>query len=208
MVRQLEYRKGFLKFQRLGPIEFGKQDRWENAPESKGLWAFPYPHFDLFFAYHKYVDAAPKIFRDRFSSNPTLYINEGGAPVFEIEWREEDGNPIAYGRDSAGNWSEVFFTDEYHAAKEAWVKKVGPKAVAMREFWYNGLLYTRIDSKKHTDNWRLISTGELARLLKKPDTLKTFYKYDASGKPQFIPYSKDHLEVFIPQGKGIMRDKV
>lgn len=64
MASKLVVKQGYVKFWRLGSIEFGKQDRWARAPRSRGLWAFPYPHFDQFFTYHKYMDLVPKHLRD------------------------------------------------------------------------------------------------------------------------------------------------
>tara|TARA_B100001146_G_C16079646_1_gene390055 strand:+ start:171 stop:677 length:507 start_codon:yes stop_codon:yes gene_type:complete len=57
MVKRMEFRNGFLKMYRLGPVTFGPQKRWGRAPKSIGLWAFPYPFYDVYFTYHKYVDA-------------------------------------------------------------------------------------------------------------------------------------------------------
>lgn len=57
-----------MKFWRLGPIEFGEQSRWVGrAPQNKGLWAFPYPFYDSFFTYHRYMDLLPKQLRENGS---------------------------------------------------------------------------------------------------------------------------------------------
>lgn len=62
MTKEIIVRNGFVKFWRVGPVEFGRQKpRWDHrAPEAHGLWAFPWPFFDFFFAAHKYWDVAPK----------------------------------------------------------------------------------------------------------------------------------------------------
>lgn len=57
MVKQMEFRNGYLKMHRLGPVSFGSQKRWSRAPRGLGLWAFPYPFYDDFFTIHKYLDA-------------------------------------------------------------------------------------------------------------------------------------------------------
>jgi hypothetical protein len=59
-MRQMETRNGYMKFWRLGNLEFGEQSRWGRAPRSRGMWAFPYPYFDKSFASHKYYDILPK----------------------------------------------------------------------------------------------------------------------------------------------------
>lgn len=58
--RKIVVRNGYMKFLRLGPVKFGKQDRWAQAPQKRGLWAFPYPFYDEFFTYHRYQDLLPK----------------------------------------------------------------------------------------------------------------------------------------------------
>ena len=63
-MRRIETQQGYMKFWRLGPIEFGEQSRWSHAPRSTGLWAFPFPFYDSFFTYHKYTDAMPKRLRE------------------------------------------------------------------------------------------------------------------------------------------------
>lgn len=67
MTRELVIRQGYMKFWRLGSIEFGKQGRWARAPRNKGMWAFPYPYYDSFFTYHKYADLMPKSVKDSVS---------------------------------------------------------------------------------------------------------------------------------------------
>jgi hypothetical protein len=57
-------RQGYMKFWRLGTLEFGEQDRWSHAPKRRGFWAFPYPFFDEYFAYHKFTDIMPKRLSD------------------------------------------------------------------------------------------------------------------------------------------------
>ncbi len=64
MTREMIVRNGYMKFWRLGPIEFGEQSRWGRAPKSRGMWAFPYPFYDVFFTYHKYLDLLPKRLKD------------------------------------------------------------------------------------------------------------------------------------------------
>jgi hypothetical protein len=61
---------------RLGPINAGKQAHFskdvESAagagthkpPTSRGIWAFPYPHYDLFFCFHQWKKHLPKKYQD------------------------------------------------------------------------------------------------------------------------------------------------
>lgn len=222
-----QFKKGFLKFQRLGPVKFAEQSRWASrVPETKGLWAFPYPHFDVFFAYHKFTDIAPKDFRDREPSNPKWYSRgyDDPTPCEAVEFIEvEDyGEKImqAYCRDENGKLKKVYPSEAFFEARNAWIENVGKKVLPLREFWYSGLLYTHFlpngevgGNSLFTDNkqkeWTLMTVEDFYKFLIKPGSVHYFDgHYDGEGKPLHFNYSKDHLEVFIPRGKGIIRDKL
>jgi hypothetical protein len=51
---------------RLGPMNAQRQDHREGntAPANRGYWAFPWPHQDAFFYYHKWEEFLPKRLRD------------------------------------------------------------------------------------------------------------------------------------------------
>ena len=85
-MRRMEIRSGYVKFWRLGTVEFGEQSRWGRAPRSRGLWAFPYPFYDSFFTYHKYLDLVPKRFRsdDADYEAKEEWINTVGRKVLPI----------------------------------------------------------------------------------------------------------------------------
>ena len=48
--------------------------------------------------------------------------------------------------------------------------------------------------------WSIMDAGKFAELATK--SLKTFVGYGGDGKPRYIDYSADHLELFIPRGRG------
>lgn len=227
MTQRFELRKGFLKLQRLGPVKFAEQSRWvARAPESIGMWAFPSPHFDIFFAYHKYTDLAPKELRGRQPKNAKWYTKDyrGDIPLEAIEFHEVDhyGEKLerAFYRDEQGELVEADVRAAWHEAKDNWVKNVGEKILPLREFWYSGELYTHfladgavgsapMSSKDPGAEWSLMSTHKFASLLKKPGNVRGGDgQFDGDGKPSSMRYSSDHLEVFIPRGKGLIRDKV
>lgn len=56
----MQLRKGFMRFHRLGPIKFHKQKGVPHAPERWGIWAFPYPYFDWSFVGQQYYKHLPK----------------------------------------------------------------------------------------------------------------------------------------------------
>lgn len=60
MTKEIVTRNGFVKMWRVGPLSFAKQTRWPHAPESKGLWAFPWPFMEPFFVQHRFLDILPK----------------------------------------------------------------------------------------------------------------------------------------------------
>lgn len=164
MAQRFELRKGFLKFQRLGPVKFGEQSRWSvRAPRSEGLWAFPYPHFDPFFAYHRYRDLLPKDFRSDYPKATKWWRRypEPGEPPYEGSY-ELPSEVDESGRDSGSypvtsldeiQWAlsesfgeryprNGFVIPERYRAEEKWIETVGKKILPLREFWYRGELYS------------------------------------------------------------------
>lgn len=91
-MRKTVTRQGYMKFWRLGPIEFGEQSRWSRAPRTRGLWAFPYPFYDTFFTYHKYKDLLPKRLKESTYEEQEEWINTIGKKVLPIRefWYKGD----------------------------------------------------------------------------------------------------------------------
>ncbi len=59
-MQHIETRRGYLKLMRVGPVKFGRQSRWHNAPQSRGMWVFPASIQDEWFVFHRYLDIMPK----------------------------------------------------------------------------------------------------------------------------------------------------
>lgn len=165
MAQRFELRKGFLKFQRLGPVKFGEQSRWSvRAPKSEGMWAFPYPHFDPFFAYHRYRDLMPKDLQADYPKATRWWRRypEPGEPLYEGSYEissESDETGRGRGNYPVSDLGEIhwvedgesyggrypkngFVIPEHYEAQERWVKTVGMKILPLREFWYRGELYS------------------------------------------------------------------
>jgi len=223
MAQSIQLRKGFLRLQRLGPVKFTEQSRWAGrAPEAKGLWAFPYPHFDIFFAYHKYTDLAPKELRSDNPKDPKWYLKDDDSDdspeaIFFEEVTDSWGytHKQAFYLDDEGQKKETYVSGKFYEAKDKWVEEVGKKVLPMRNFWYSGDLYSRFTANGAAGasgiggDWTLMSVQKLAELINKPGGTRYFDgHYDGDGKPQFWNYSKDHLEVFIPRNRGIIRSSV
>lgn len=226
MAQKYEFRKGFLKLQRLGPVKFTEQSRWAaRAPESKGLWAFPFPHFDLFYAYHKYTDLAPKHLRGRWPSDPKYYDREDELDYIpRVEFRESTSSVFrdrkeAGFTDEQGNWVPLYLSGRFYEEQDAWVKNVGEKILPLRTFWYSGDLYTHFNhdgtvgnwtmgSGESGNEWSLMSSEKLANLLRRPGSVIAADGHRPDGKPATYRFSADHLELFIPPRRGVIRDKL
>ena len=123
-MRRIETRGGFVKFWRLGAIEFGEQSRWHRAPRSRGLWAFPYPFYDGFFTNHRYRDLFPKSLREATWEEQDEWINNIGKKVLPLRefWYQGDvfthflpngeiGASATFGRDDVDDdWSVMDVT--------------------------------------------------------------------------------------------------
>lgn len=88
-------------------------------PVSRGVWAFPYPFYDYFFAYHQWVSKLPKEYRE-FTGNENLkeaWWNERELKLNEIQ---KKFRPIKFLADSfyshisehgKSNYSEWYYWD-------------------------------------------------------------------------------------------------
>jgi len=233
MAKRFEVRRGFLRLQRLGPVKFGEQSRWSlRAPEATGLWAFPYPHFDIFYAYHRYRDVLPKGLRDHYSKDLKWWRRkrekgeEPYAGVHEVPSEHECGDyplerfeDLVWSEDSFRTPVNGYMIGEFWREQERWIETVAKKVEPLREFWYRGDLYTHFlpdgsvgewtsSSQDEGNEWTLMDTDRFARLLKKPGSVVGSEGYRDDGRPATIQFSKDHLEVFIPRGRGVIRDRL
>ncbi len=221
--QRIEVRKGYIKLLRLGPIKHGEQSRWgDRAPERQGLWAFPYPFFDEFYAYHRWSDLLPKELRERYPKDPTWWrrFKADDEPPYEGDhvrpsaYDHEGDYPVesfeAITWDEYGPENHYVISERFEAATE-WIEKVGRKILPVRTFWYRGDVYTRLNpsggvmsfsmtADDSPSQWSIMDAGKFAELATK--SLKTFVGYGGDGKPRYIDYSADHLELFIPRGRG------
>ena len=81
---------------RVGPVNAQRQRHFSKEvtinglgghhkpPISRGMWAFPYPHFDYFFVSHRYKSLLPKKFRDNKDGGDEKYWAEYGAVMKKI----------------------------------------------------------------------------------------------------------------------------
>ena len=196
MAARIQVQQGYMKFIRLGPIKFAEQSRWSvRAPESKGMWAFPYPFYDEFFTHHKYKDLLPK--RYRIEDDP-----------FELSDEEYYALPDSYWEERHNLLNE----------RQEWINKVGRKILKVQEFWYRGDLYAHFTpggdiadapmcSQDSGVQWSLMNVDKLKKNIVSSGADRSFWRLGDSEL--FRGWSsKDHLEVFIPEGRGKIRHRL
>lgn len=205
------FRDGYMRFVRLGPIKFTEQSRWGHAPAPKGLWAFPYPYFDMFFAYHKYEDLLPKRFHllqgSYLPMSPIWYVDNHGKTV----------STVKYITDNSGTYlpEGLNVMDNFWVEREAWINNIGKKILPLREFWYRGDLFSHFapdgsigaTSPVAGDSvdWFRTDVGNFHKFTKLNSGKGFAGAYFADGKRSFTNYTTDHLEVFIPPNMGQVR---
>lgn len=162
-------------FNRLGGLNSYPQETMKRAPLSHGTWAFPWPAFEMFFAYHQYEHAMPKLLH--------------GEPAPRMPTEEE-----FYADDYAWDCRQDLWEK-----KSEWVQKIGKKAWKIRDFWYSGNLYTHIRPNGEIlglDEWVRMPARGYAEAVRRSGYLNTFYR-DREGHLHPVKYSADHLEVFL-----------
>ena len=126
---------------RLGPLSYNTQERWTRAPNSRGMWAFPYPYFELSFAAHQYDYLMPKRLQKNghypLLSTDYLYKGEPLPLHSVIPPLDADGLLPKDYKVREGFWDD----------RDKWVKTVGRKILPFRKFWYEGDLYSHISPK-------------------------------------------------------------
>jgi hypothetical protein len=154
------------------------------APESRGLWAFPYPLFDRYFASFQRELALPK------------HLLKLRQQLYKEDCTDEEIDK--YDEEYAA-WSKLESTRA---------------RLRVRQFWVSGEIYTHVGSDASEGSWRLMPVTEFARSLRKQyaQDLASIRRFDTStsgGELQRLPeqqhrdhrgawpLSVDHLEVFL-----------
>lgn len=195
-----QFQNGFLKMWRLGPIKPVKQKNNNRAPERHGLWAFPWPYYDSFFTYHRYLSKLPKEFSGNAPTDPKWLTTDEGEPIDSLE-----GHTI----NEYGYYDELTVKPEWYEIRERWIEEVGQKVERRSIFWYSGPIYTHIRNDLEVlwgdpdGEWDLTDTSSLYKLLiRNRGDVVTDSQYPRPS----ARYSHDHLEVFIPRG-GMIRSR-
>ena len=153
---------------RLGPMSSQKQLHYgkdvvtiagqgdHKPPESRGIWAFPYPHYDYFFCFHQWEKHLPK-----------KYLEERTLTEFEAIERDQLLKEI-----QKKYKPSLFYADGFYS-------HIFPYKVD-----YNSWFYW--DSVR---DWANVAKKEIVCYI---DFGGGFFAND---------YSKDHLEIFVPNFK-------
>lgn len=197
MAKKITLNKNGLLMWRLGTLDFKKQDKWDRAPRSKGMWAFPHPYYEPFFTDHQYDQIMPK----RFKTDPQTGIPYAGSLCYSdekykdvpVDITDVKENP-AYEHEIATapfigphgyvdyNWPEDLWLQ-----REEWIKTVGKKQLPLRKFYWDGYVYCHFP--KHgkgaleLNEWQILHIEELAKAIKRnqstPLNGRTVADYDA-----------------------------
>lgn len=161
-------KNGKMLFWRLGGMNSRKQLHWRvpnthQPPTKRGIWCFPYPHYDYFFVYETQINSElPKHLKNK--EHPSTLSDE-----------------------DAKNW-----WDEREKKVKEVLKNKKPAT-----FWYSGEFYSHISLHGISDysKWFLWdSVKDWSVIARK--SLITFEKWGTELYK--TNYTKDHLEIFIP----------
>lgn len=136
---RLVVRSGAILMCRRGPVKMVVQARGfaaERAPEPRGLWAFPWPYYDEFFAHHKWDEVLPKHLT-------RAAIKARLEPLWE-----------------ADRTDALETADRLESERQAWIKANGA-VQPIRRFWWEGDVYARFGSVGQIDlaAWFLLPAG-------------------------------------------------
>ncbi|MFA5489706.1 MAG: hypothetical protein WC284_10865 [Candidimonas sp.] len=187
-IGSFEIKNRKMRFLRCGPVNSQKQIHRDGnvAPESRGIWVFPWPFHDAFFYYHRFEAGLPKKYR--LADDEISWANK--FPCQNGCDENTSCNLCNHGVDKnlINLWSKE---------RQAWIDRNRKKMI--KTVWYNGPIYSRISPMGHVglfdwyywDNMR--DWIAMAR--------KNIWCYYSYGNGKFFKeiYSVDHMELFIPK---------
>lgn len=188
----MEVRAGKMHFVRLSiglnPV-YQKNNR--RAPARQGYWAMPWPYFEPFLAYHQYDDAYPK----------RLDVDVLWSQVYDLE-------DAGYAEEAQ---ELITLIDERREERKKYFKTHIKKLVRLHHFWHPGPLWSVIDrrgevthpisfynDKATSDGWNYMTIQEFEEAAKKHLAGGRFWRAPDGKVHQTRSWSKDYLEVFIP----------
>lgn len=215
---RLRYQGGELLFQRLGHLNAVRQDLgWsvERAPARRGIWAFPFPYFDAFYAYHKFDEVLPKKLRRAALQELNEQRDQVAVPRSELRSALEKLSPWSLKRPLTAEDREQrakielqlkeleakleridAVSMERNDARDAWIAQHGRKQLPLRQFSYSGQLYAHLNRRGDVtgySDWQLLTVAEFVKALRPHEKASGRYCLDWVG------------EVFIPAAAGRIR---
>lgn len=204
-------KRGKMLFSRFGPMSGQVQENRHRrpTPTRKGIWVFPYPFFEMFYAYHQINRFLPKTVRGESGAAilglPTdikdfSNMNDDGTPVKILTPEEE----LALEKEAEAYWAEKNKIEEEYLERFAKVKKI----------WWGGEIYSRLQPNPQSqpigDDWywykKPIDFLEVARknlIEMHPSydggpTVSTAVGFQGVGKENWWRLAQDHFECFLP----------
>lgn len=161
---------------RLGNMNSNKQTHMQGEgrkpPVSRGIWCFPYPHYDYFFCFHQWEKHLPK----KFLRDGIMGARHGSYPDFDAMTEEE----------------AQCYWDEREKKLNEIKNRIKPAT-----FWYEGEFYSHIFPSGYIGGNSEWFCWESARAWSKV-AHKTMYGYmRVDDRLHRFNYAKDHLEIFI-----------
>jgi hypothetical protein len=170
------FKKGALLMQRVGEINAQKQNHDNSKlPVKRGMWAFPYPAMDLFFAIHKIEPMLPEKLR---SNNIMAQYDKISREEYQALWDERDkeiSKKKAKIRPKTFWWNKPVYSH------------IAPKGMQNDgQSWY---LWTDLKAWAKEANKSMVARDELHSFGLKPNP----------NEQGFRTYTVDHLELFLPE---------
>lgn len=176
MTAQMEVRKGYMKFQRLGPIQHTKQKKGGHAPEKLGIWAFPYPFFDMLYAAHKYEKIAPKWIYNQ----PEDMDEEAWESAYDRWWKKDC---LQIMKPTTFWYRGDLYSHILHNGD------IGVDSSLLGFVNTEDITWTMMDTGLFHEHLKRINPGRKVK----------------SGPGKGMPYSTEFTEVFIPARSGSLR---
>lgn len=178
---------------RLGGLNFAEQSRWSRAPESRGMWAFPFGMIEPFFFYHQWSDRLPAHLRR----------GDDHYPLRREVLRSPDDELL----DPSDTRSMEELYDEgwapyegWHDEQREWVRRVGMRSWPLRHFWHEGPVYTHLTRRGEIlglEDWVSMDAREYAEAVRRCGGNRATWR--TGDRLHISRTSCDHLEVFLPR---------
>jgi hypothetical protein len=165
-------------------------DRY-SAPEGSGSWAFPWPLFEPTFAMHQFRWVVPL---SLVPDHPSAYVDEKGHRP-----------PVGTTIEQVWATSEFRLPADYGDRLARWIRDVGPQALRLRRFWYDGDLYTHLNPNGtflDTSEWHRMSARTFANAVRRVGGTRRWTRtYDGGLELGRLQWN-GRFEVFIPSHRG------